>query len=155
MGYGGDVASNPVTVSGDLIAGDKVLGNKTVGLSAEEVAGLLARISREFQPRPFEGRCPYVGLAAFGEQDADLFFGREALVADLLARVKASRFIVVAGPSGSGKSSLVRAGLLPVLRRGVSHIPAIAAQVIPRSDTWLYAVLKPGRDPLDALARAV
>ena len=65
---------------------------------------------------------PYKGLRAFQQADADDFFGRESLVAQLLNRLKdtgsSSRFLAVVGPSGSGKSSVVRAGLLPALRRG-------------------------------------
>ena len=67
---------------------------------------------------------PYKGLRAFGEDDAADFFGRETLTARLLARLAASeelsRFLAVVGPSGSGKSSVVRAGLLPMLRRQIA-----------------------------------
>jgi WD40 repeat protein len=57
-------------------------------------------------------RAPYVGLAAFQSEDAGRFFGRERVVARLTAQVAKQRFVVVLGPSGSGKSSLLRAGLL-------------------------------------------
>lgn len=60
--------------------------------------------------------CPYPGLLAFGEDDADLFVGREADVAACLARLQEGGILVVAGPSGCGKSSLARAGLVPALR---------------------------------------
>ena len=62
--------------------------------------------------------CPYKGLAAFQAEDAESFFGREQLVAELVHRLQQHRVLVVAGPSGSGKSSLVRAGLIPALRVG-------------------------------------
>ncbi|MFG1846394.1 nSTAND1 domain-containing NTPase [Micromonospora carbonacea] len=58
-------------------------------------------------------RPPYLGLAAYGPDDADLFCGRDRLVADLTDRLARHRFVAVVGPSGSGKSSLLRAGLLP------------------------------------------
>ena len=65
---------------------------------------------------------PYKGLRAFQEADAADFFGREALTDRLLARLAETsalaRFLAVVGPCGSGKSSVVRAGLLPALRRG-------------------------------------
>ena len=65
---------------------------------------------------------PYKGLRAFQEADADEFFGREALTGQLLARlatgVENNRFLAVVGPSGSGKSSVVKAGLVPALRKG-------------------------------------
>jgi WD40 repeat protein len=89
-----------------------------------------------------DDRPPYRGLEAFDEEHADLFFGREGDVQRLLEKLKASRFLAVLGPSGSGKSSLVRAGLLPVLRRGA----------IPASETWQICVLRPGAHPLTALA---
>ena len=67
---------------------------------------------------PVEVRNPFKGLGAFKEVDADDFFGRDELVAELVEHVSAHRFTAVIGPSGSGKSSVVRAGLLPEIRRG-------------------------------------
>ena len=63
-------------------------------------------------------RSPYKGLDSFGPRDAEVFFGRERLVADLVARVAGGGLLAMVGPSGSGKSSLVRAGLLPAIGRG-------------------------------------
>jgi WD40 repeat protein len=60
--------------------------------------------------------CPYVGLRAFQAEDAEMFFGREQLTGELVSRVRAGRFLAVFGPSGSGKSSLLRAGLVPRIR---------------------------------------
>ena len=60
---------------------------------------------------------PYKGLRAFREADAAEFFGRDRLVADLSATVSANHLVTVVGSSGSGKSSLVHAGLVPNLRR--------------------------------------
>ncbi|WP_170217283.1 helix-turn-helix domain-containing protein [Kutzneria buriramensis] len=65
-----------------------------------------------------EVRAPYVGLASFQPEDADRFFGREHLVGQLTARLRRQRFIAVFGPSGSGKSSLLRAGLIPAVTAG-------------------------------------
>jgi WD40 repeat protein/transcriptional regulator with XRE-family HTH domain len=89
--------------------------------------------------------CPYRGLEVFNEEHAGLFFGREAEVQRLLEYLKSSRFLAVVAPSGGGKSSLVRAGLLPALRAGA----------LPASDTWKSSVLTPGPEPLTALAAAV
>src|SRR5688572_27389953 len=89
------------------------------GYTAEQVSVLLTQITTTLQPKPFDGRCPYKGLEVFEEEDADLFFGRERLVTDLISRVKESRTVFITGPSGSGKSSLVRAGLLHALKKGV------------------------------------
>lgn len=126
-----------------IAVGSNIQQVKYIGYTAEQVDVLLARIRTEFQPKAFDGRSPYVGLASFREQDADRFFGRETLIQDLLGRAQKSRCIVIAGPSGSGKSSLVRAGLIPALKKGQ----------VPGSDYWLYGTLKPGRIPLDELGR--
>ena len=71
---------------------------------------------------PFSGVNPYKGLKAFHEEDAKDFFGRRELVLDILERIaeetEYDRFLAVIGPSGSGKSSLVRAGFIPALKKG-------------------------------------
>jgi hypothetical protein len=84
-------------------------------------------------------RCPYKGLAAYDADDADVFFGRDSDVTGALERLDSVRLLAVAGPSGSGKSSLVRAGIVPALRR--------------RGQT--VVVLVPGADPDTALAHAL
>lgn len=70
---------------------------------------------------PAEG-APYVGLSAYGPDDAELFFGRERLVEDIVARLGKQRFLAVFGPSGAGKSSVLRAGVIPVLRKGMATV---------------------------------
>jgi hypothetical protein len=94
-------------------------------------------------------RNPYKGLRAFAEADAGDFFGRDAFVARLVARLRedepTARFLAVVGPSGSGKSSVVRAGLVPALRAGA----------LPGSSAWYVAQLLPGGDPFDELATAL
>lgn len=95
------------------------------------------------------GACPYRGLQVFDVDDSLFFFGREALTGWLLDKLRpedrsGSRFLSIVGPSGSGKSSLARAGLLAALKRGE----------IPGSDTWPVAVCKPGPEPLQSLSLA-
>jgi WD40 repeat protein/DNA-binding SARP family transcriptional activator len=68
-------------------------------------------------PRPRLDICPYKGLAQFEPGDAEFFFGRERLVEELVARLADVQLLAVVGPSGSGKSSVLRAGLLPALAR--------------------------------------
>ncbi|HLO33840.1 MAG TPA: ATP-binding protein, partial [Anaerolineales bacterium] len=114
------------------------------GYTVEQVTHLLAEITTKYRRKPFTGRCPYKGLEVFEEEDAELFFGRERLVSDLIGRVKESRTVFITGPSGSGKSSLVRAGLLHALKQGA--IKSI------HSESWLYETMKPGREPLKELA---
>jgi WD40 repeat protein len=90
---------------------------------------------------PREGVPPYRGLQAFDEEHAEFFFGRDADVQRLLEKLKGTSFLGVLGPSGSGKSSLARAGLVPALRRGA----------LPGSEDWAIVAFRPGAHPLDAL----
>jgi serine/threonine protein kinase/WD40 repeat protein/DNA-binding SARP family transcriptional activator len=94
-------------------------------------------------------RNPYKGLRAFLEADAADFFGRESLTTRLIHRleedVEASRFLAVVGPSGSGKSSVVRAGLIPAIRRGA----------LEGSERWYVIDLLPGSHPLRELESAL
>ena len=91
------------------------------------------------------GRNPYKGLRAFEEADADDFFGREALAEHLVDRLATTRFLAVVGPSGSGKSSVVRAGLVPALRRGA----------LDGSERWRVVQMFPGAYPLEELEAAL
>ena len=92
---------------------------------------------------------PYRGLGAFEERDAAFFFGREAATTDVLERMArcaaASGLLVVSGVSGAGKSSLLRAGVLPRMRgTGLASVTG--------STSWPCLVFTPGRAPLDELA---
>jgi WD40 repeat protein len=108
---------------------------------------LAANVRRE--DAPGLGFCPYKGLSYFDESDADLFVGREALTAKLTERVfsltsngapRNRRFLAVVGASGSGKSSLVRAGLIPALRWDK------------KSADWQIQIFTPTAHPLESLA---
>lgn len=96
---------------------------------------------------------PYKGLQPFYEADASDFFGREELMARLLQRideepgedVRMTHFLAVVGPSGSGKSSVVRAGLIPALRRAAHW----------SNERWIIATMFPGRDPMAELSTAL
>ena len=93
----------------------------------------------------FEGN-PFPGLRPFQFDENFLFFGREEQVTQLLQRLGDSRFLAVVGASGSGKSSLVRAGLLPELHGGTMTSTSIA---------WELAIMRPGGDPLTNLAESL
>lgn len=108
---------------------------------------LAANIRRE--DAPALGLCPYKGLNYFDEADADLFVGRELLTAKLVERVLSlaskqqsaeERFLAIVGASGSGKSSLIRAGLVPALRWNQA------------STDWQIHILTPTAHPLESLA---
>ena len=92
-----------------------------------------------------ETRNPFKGLRAFGEHDAGDFFGREALVGRVIDTLAGgARLVTLVGPSGSGKSSVLAAGLIPVLGAGA----------LPGSDRWVVARMRPGAHPLGALDAA-
>lgn len=90
-------------------------------------------------------RNPYKGLRAFQEADAADFFGREDALANLLEAVRTHSLVAVVGPSGSGKSSLVRAGLIPALRKGA----------VEGSEDWLITDMFPGAYPFEELLSAL
>jgi WD40 repeat protein len=99
----------------------------------------------------FEDRCPYRGLELFDVEHAPLYFGREALTEWLLDALKCkpsgsmNRFLAIVGASGSGKSSLARAGLLAALKNGK----------LDGSASWPQAICRPGAEPLSSLATAL
>jgi DNA-binding SARP family transcriptional activator/WD40 repeat protein len=89
--------------------------------------------------------CPFKGLAFFDRADAAYFFGRERLVSDVAARLVESTLVGILGPSGIGKSSLLRAGVLP----------ALSAGVLPGSGDWRQLLLRPGERPCTELSRVL
>jgi len=89
---------------------------------------------------------PYPGLRPFKFEESYLFFGREGQSEDLLRRLERNHFAAVVGTSGSGKSSLVRAGLLPLLSSG--FMPG-------KSADWHISILRPGNSPIRNLAEAL
>ncbi len=88
---------------------------------------------------PTGDESPFAGLAAFQESHADLFFGRSNEIAAAVARLRTQPIVAIVGPSGTGKSSLVRAGVIPMLKR--------------LGEGWDAHTLRPGRHPLESLAR--
>ena len=97
-------------------------------------------------PELDDSLCPYRGLNAFQEADRDIFFGRQRLLEILVKKITANQVLFVVGPSGSGKSSLVLAGLVPELKKGI----------IPGAEKWQYIpAFVPSSDPLRGLAWAL
>ena len=106
----------------------------------------LADYDPEAAPDIPDELCPYLGLDAFNETDSRRFFGRQRLLDVLIQRLRTNRLLIVIGPSGSGKSSLVLGGLIPALR----------ADGLPGSARWRYLPpLMPGADPNGALDRSI
>lgn len=89
---------------------------------------------------------PFVGLRPFKSDEGLLFFGRREQTVELLQQLQQSRFLSIVGSSGCGKSSLIRAGLIPKLQAGF---------LVEQRDQWRIATAKPGDAPIDNLARAL
>ena len=89
---------------------------------------------------------PYPGLRPFARDEADIFFGRQEQISQLLGKLDANRFVAILGSSGSGKSSLVQAGLIPALEAGL--LPSAGSR-------WVSVTMRPGNSPLDNLAKAL
>jgi formylglycine-generating enzyme required for sulfatase activity len=124
-----------------LILLDRPISGKTTPIAVDTVAMSQSEIGIVVNP--------YKGLLAFQQSDAADFFGREALIDQLVARLNSvepgNRFLAVIGPSGSGKSSVVKAGLIPRLRAGA----------LPGSARWFVVDITPGANPLEELESAL
>jgi len=150
LGWGGTQyidARGTIYASGvqQLVAALQTIPARPSGLPA----GPLGEVEPLFEPHN-----PYKGLRAFSAQDAQDFFGREQLIQELIQEFRrllvpeqpgngSSRLLAIIGPSGSGKSSVLMAGVLPRLQTGV----------IPGSQKWIYlGPIMLGRHPIEALA---
>lgn len=117
---------------------DNAIGILAAGIRGEPTPlEILAEIQRAKA-----GVCPYRGLHYFREEDAPFFHGRDAFVRSLIETTGRFPFIAVVGPSGSGKSSVVRAGLVPELRRREGN----------HTETWDIVTMVPAAEPLKSLA---
>jgi DNA-binding SARP family transcriptional activator/WD40 repeat protein len=125
-------ASLALTSSGDLSAA-----------RAELADGVTALRSEADRDAPHSDTCPWRGLEAYDVDDARWYAGRDRLVAEILARLAASRLVALVGASGSGKSSALRAGVLAALQE----------DVLPGSAGWRTVVVRPGAHPVAELAR--
>jgi hypothetical protein len=108
---------------------------------SEVIERLCAELQRPVPPVPPKPECPYPGMIPFSESNSDRFFGREQEVEHLLEHLYQHRFITVIGSSGSGKSSLIFAGLIPKLRQSKRF----------GSGEWLVCTMRPGENPLRLL----
>ncbi len=136
------------TLYQELAFGERELD---VDLTPTHLAATRARILDE---PPAPGEPPFKGLQYFDENDVDLFFGREMLTARLVGRLGEASFLaVIVGASGSGKSSVVRAGVIPALKKG----EALADGALPPEGSahWQVHLITPTAHPLEALALAL
>src|SRR5581483_5993291 len=136
-----------------LARGEKLAG---VDLTPTHISTSLAMAhhSAASQESAAPGQAPFKGLEYFDVPDAELFFGREDLTAKLVEHLRQSRFmLVIVGASGSGKSSIVRAGLIPALRRE----QPLGERMLPPegSANWQVHIITPTAHPLEALAIAL
>jgi len=114
-------------------------GAMTTGAAARDDSRPRAEAARTLVGLQLESINPYKGLAAFGEADESDFYGRDSLAAEIVERLAHTRLVVVTGPSGSGKSSVIRAGVLPRLR----------------NEAALVASMVPGTHPMDEVETAL
>ena len=134
----GAVAGRTAAGRAELRSMEAELAGGVVDLqAARERVALVADTTRR-------SSAPSRAWPPFEVADAEYFFGRERLIAELVARLVGAPLLGVVGPSGSGKSSVVRAGLLP----------ALAGGVLPGSEEWEQVLIRPGEHPLEELNRA-
>jgi energy-coupling factor transporter ATP-binding protein EcfA2 len=111
-----------------------------LGQIAQELAAYLPTAASQ------AAESPYKGLLYFDVNDAPLFFGRERVTNELLEHLRQHRFLAVVGASGSGKSSVVRAGVIPALQQGAIEVNGRSSR------DWPIHNITPGDEPLKALA---
>jgi hypothetical protein len=140
-----DEAARRLAAAAEWLAAGRSRQAEGLRFADNVIALKLRRIYDTAAREQLAGVCPYKGLGTFEESDAAYFFGREQLVGELAARSVGVGLLGVVGPSGSGKSSLVLAGLLP----------SLAAGLLPGSERWGRAVLRPGARPVAELDSAL
>jgi tetratricopeptide (TPR) repeat protein len=132
----------------NVAAGDIQYTQIIYNIQSSLVGEAEARDIESIPPEP--GDPPFLGLQYFDEKDASRFYGRENLTARIIGRLHRNRFLAIIGASGSGKSSVVRAGVIPALKRG----ERLADGSLPPTDSgqWEYRTMAPGAHPLETLA---
>lgn len=137
----------PATGVGTVQLPSQANGVGTIELDAiqspsNKTPQFIATIDFEEQLAPTN---PYKGLRPFEETDADTFFGRETLVEQLLTHLQQQNFLALVGPSGSGKSSVIKAGVIPSIRRSD----------IEKTERWFITSMVPGSHPVQELTEAL
>jgi WD40 repeat protein len=138
----------PETLDGVIAkatAGDPADRHESVDAFLAAVTALLGGAVTSVEETFTAAENPYKGLRAFDETDAGDFFGRDSLVAELVRALGGHRLVAVVGPSGIGKSSVVKAGLVPALRGGA----------LPGSESWVVTDMVPGSYPYEELSTSL
>jgi len=130
------LAKGEISIGGNVERSVVIVGSGNTVNLPPEIAGLLNPSTRNVPANEILP-CPYRELFSFREEDADLFFGRESFVESLKQAVTTKSLTALIGSSGSGKTSVVFAGLIPQLRK---------------DETWLILDMRPGYKPFNALA---
>jgi hypothetical protein len=113
------------------------LGETAIATPTETIEAVCPNLKRS-------DTCPYKSLRSFTEFDSEFFFGRNKIIKRLIEDIRSQpRFLAVFGPSGSGKSSVIQAGFIPVLKQGL----------IPGSDRWGIITIRPSDHPFENLER--
>jgi WD40 repeat protein/class 3 adenylate cyclase len=144
--WAGKEASRRLAAAAEWLAAERLDRSADLEFANSVIGRKLARLySTEDGSARAVGACPYKGLASFEAADARSFFGRERLVGELAARTVGVGLLAVVGASGSGKSSVLAAGL----------VPSLAAGLLPGSERWSFAAVVPGERPSLALEAAL
>ena len=139
---------------GDITGRDKKAAGGHIIEAAAGATVIIGAVPAAEEEAPAPGEPPFKGLQYFDEKDAEWFFGRELLVAKLVGKLRDNRFLaIVIGASGSGKSSIVRAGVIPALKHG----EALADGTLPPqgSTHWPIHITTPTIRPLESLAASL
>jgi hypothetical protein len=119
------------------------VGNVTASGNANVIFNQTLQITEAVvKQRPFNSASPYRSLKRFNFNDKDLFFGRDQLIAELLEAIEHKNLILVSGASGSGKSSVIRAGVIPELRKQ-------------RGNEFQHFIFTPDLDPFESFYRSL
>lgn len=137
---------------GLLLFLEVLLKNLPEDNNRREITRLAGRLAGHLKNPQSTVDPPFRGLLYFREEDANRFHGRERVINELLDELQAHPFLCIVGASGSGKSSVVRAGVVPAVHRGALSWPGRPGQEALHSNDWPYQVITPGRAPLTTLA---
>ncbi|MEM7799751.1 MAG: hypothetical protein AAF633_11220, partial [Chloroflexota bacterium] len=134
-------------IFGDRISGDKYIAEHDINITQQTIINGMQIKDIEDLP-PTAGFSPYKGLEYFKEEDTNLFFGRDGLISTLVQRLHETNMLALIGKSGSGKSSVVRAGLIPTVRGRKK----LEDGTVPPLGKWRIFVMTPSSQPMQRLA---